>query len=55
MRKAAEAIDAANKALQEAYEKLADCAAKADELANKLGAGGQGGGGSTNPGHAESD
>ena len=55
MKKAAEAIDAANRALQEAYQKLADCAKKADELAGKLGAGGQGGGGSTTPGHAESD
>lgn len=42
MKKAAEAIDAANKALQEAYEKLADCAAEADKLASKLG--GEGGG-----------
>ena len=55
MKKAAEAIDAANKALQEAYQKLADCAEKVNELAGKLGAGGQGGGGSTNPGNAESD
>jgi len=39
MQKAAEAIDAANKALQDAYEKLAECAEKADELAGKLGAG----------------
>lgn len=46
MRKAAEAIDAANKALQDAYEKLADCAKEADSLASKLG--GEGGG-SNNP------
>jgi hypothetical protein len=44
MKKAAEAIDAANKALQEAYEKLADCAKEADKLASKLG----GEGGSSN-------
>ena len=42
MKKAAEAIDAANKALQEAYEKLAECAKEADNLASKLG-GGEGG------------
>ena len=46
MRKAAEAIDAANKALQEAYQKLADCAAEADKLASKLNGGV---GGSNNP------
>ena len=46
MKKAAEAIDAANKALQEAYEKLAECAKEADSLASKLG--GEGGG-SNNP------
>lgn len=46
MKKAAEAIDAANKALQDAYEKLADCAKEADSLASKLG--GEGGG-SNNP------
>lgn len=46
MKKAAEAIDAANKALQEAYEKLAECAKEADNLASKLG--GEGGG-SNNP------
>lgn len=46
MKKAAEAIDAANKALQDAYEKLAECAKEADSLASKLG--GEGGG-SNNP------
>lgn len=47
MKKAAEAIDAANKALQEAYEKLADCAAEADKLASKIG--GAESGGANNP------
>lgn len=46
MKKAAEAIDAANKALQDAYEKLAECAKEADSLASKLG--GESGG-SNNP------